>query len=144
MQKVPYIRKKKSFCFFLQKAFKSCIWTSVAFMSSCFLQENNITFSFLFKIKISFALSPLGFYAENPTCYKSTPIHTVFCTTTKDATVSCWSSASILRLFSGGDHIIIMVSVRRVFGEFSELYSKREGEYPNPLLRWQLLFPSEK
>jgi len=33
-----------------------------------------------------------------------------------------WSSASVLRLFSGADHII-MASVREVFGEFSEFYS---------------------
>lgn len=30
-------------------------------MNSSFLQENDVTFSFLFKIKIVFALSPLGF-----------------------------------------------------------------------------------
>lgn len=93
-------------------------------MDSAFLQKNDVIFTFLFKIKIVFALSPLGFYSENPSCCKSTSTHTFFCTTTEDTIASCWSSVSILRLFLGGDDIIIMASVRGVFGEFSELYAK--------------------
>lgn len=70
-----YKKEILSIYFFPQYTFKSCIWTSVAFTNSSFLQESNVTFIFLFKIKIPFALSPFGFYAENPSYCKTTPTH---------------------------------------------------------------------